>query len=100
MYNLTVYVKDNCGACDLVLNWFLENRVAVTEVINVDLGENSGALDMLRDRGFMQFPVVSLNHFNSITFTGFNLEKMEQLKEVIDRRVIFHDRLDNASKRS
>lgn len=83
MYNLTVYVTTDCGACTLLLNWFQENRVAVTEVINVDLGENSGALDMLMDRGFMQFPVVTLNHFDDITFTGFNLEKMEEIKNRI-----------------
>ena len=82
MYNLTVYVKDNCGACNLVLNWFLENRVAVTEVINVDLGENAGALDMLMDRGFMQFPVVSLNQFD-FAFSGFELDKMEEIKKRI-----------------
>lgn len=83
MYNLTVYVKDDCGACGLVLGWLEDNGVMVTEVINVS--EKPDVMDVLIDNGFRQFPVVALNHFNNTTFTGFNLEKMEQLKEVIGR---------------
>lgn len=79
MYNLTVYVKDDCGACDLVLSWLENNGVVVTEVINVS--EEPKVMDKLIKSGFMQFPVVTLNHFTNITFTGFNIEKMEQLKE-------------------
>ena len=79
MYNLTVYVTDNCGACSLVLNWFKQNNIAVTEVINVS--EDPDELTYLMEHGYMQFPVVSLNHFNDVAFSGFNLDKMEEIKE-------------------
>ena len=81
MYNLTVYVTNNCGACSLVLNWFEQNNITVTEVINVD--EDPGELDFLIKEGFMQFPVVSLNHFNDVAFSGFELDKMEEIKEKV-----------------
>ena len=81
MYNLTVYVTDNCGACSLVLNWFEQNDVAVTEVINVS--ENPEELTYLMENGYRQFPVASLNHFNDVSFAGFQLDKMEEIKEKV-----------------
>ena len=79
MYNLTVYVTNNCGACSLVLNWFEQNNITVTEVMNVN--EHLDEMTYLIENGFMQFPVVSLNHFNDVSFSGFELDKMEEIKE-------------------
>ena len=81
MYNLTVYVKYNCGACSLVLNWFEQNGVVVTEVINVD--DNLDELTHLIENGYRQFPVISLNHFNDVSFSGFELDKLEEIKEKV-----------------
>ena len=81
MYNLTVYVKNDCGACGLVLNWFEQNNITVTEVINVD--EHLDEMTYLIKSGFMQFPVVSLNHFSDVAFSGFELDKLEEIKERI-----------------
>ena len=81
MYNLTVYVTTNCGACSLVLNWFEQNDITVTEVINVS--EEPDELDYLVKEGYMQFPVVSLNHFNDVSFAGFQLDKLEEVKEKV-----------------
>lgn len=79
MYNLTVYVTDNCGACSLVLNWFEQHNITVTEVINVN--EHLDEMAHLIENGYRQFPVVSLNHFNDVSFSGFELDKMEEIKE-------------------
>ena len=81
MYNLTVYVTYNCGACSLVLNWFKQNNVVVTEVINVD--DNLDELTYLIENGYRQFSVVSLNHFNDVSFAGFQLAKLEEVKEKV-----------------
>ena len=81
MYNLTVYVTYNCGACSLVLNWLEQNGVIVTEVINVD--DDLAELTHLIENGYRQFPVVSLNHFNDVSFGGFQLDKLEEIKEKV-----------------
>lgn len=81
MYNLTVYIKDNCDTCSLVLSWFEHNGVTVTEVINVD--DDLAELTYLIENGYRQFPVVSLNHFNNLSFGGFQLDKMQEIKEKV-----------------
>ena len=76
MTNITVYVTNNCGACHWTLKWMYEHDIEPTEVINVH--EEPNQLDILREHGFMQFPVVTINGFDN-AWTGVNVERLEEL---------------------
>ena len=76
MTNITVYVTNSCGACDWTLKWLYEHGIEPTAVINVH--EEPDQLDILREHGFMQFPVVTINGFDN-AWTGVNIERLEEL---------------------
>ena len=76
MTNITVYVTNACGACDWTLKWMYERGIEPTEIINVH--EDPKQIDILREHGFMQFPVVTVNGWDN-AWTGVNIERLEDL---------------------
>ena len=55
---ITIYSKPNCMACNFSKK-YLEDKGVPFEEINVF--EDKEALSMLRDKGFSQMPVVSMD---------------------------------------
>ena len=76
MYNITVYVTNECGACDLTINWMRQHGIEPTEIINVH--EDPKQIDILREHGYMQFLVVTVNGWDN-AWTGVNIERLEEL---------------------
>lgn len=75
MWNITIYTKDHCGACELVKQWMDQNDFGYNEI---NVSEQEWAFEVLKDMGIMQFPTVSINDFEE-HWTGFDLQKMEGL---------------------
>ena len=76
MINITVYVTNECGAYHWTLKWMKEHGIEPTEVINVH--EEPEQLDILKEHGYMQFPVVTINGFDN-AWTVVNIERLEEL---------------------
>ena len=58
MNKITVYSKPNCHSCDFAKK-YLDNKGVEFE--EIDVFEDDKALAMLRDKGFSQMPVVSID---------------------------------------
>lgn len=76
MRNITVYVTNECGACDFVIMWMIQHGIKPTEIINVH--DDPKQIDILMNHGFMQFPVVTVNGWDN-AWTGVNIERLEEL---------------------
>ena len=55
---ITVYSKPNCMACNFSKKYLEDRGVEFEEI---DVFKNAEALAMLRDKGFSQMPVVSID---------------------------------------
>ena len=55
---IKIYSKPNCVRCEMVKRYLIDKGVKFEEI---DVFEDAETLDMLRDEGFSQMPVVSIN---------------------------------------
>ena len=55
---ITIYSKPNCMACNFTKKYLDDKGVPFEEI---DVFKNAEALAMLRDKGFSQMPVVSID---------------------------------------
>ena len=55
---IKVYSKPNCIKCEMVKRYLIDKGVKFNEI---DVFEDAEALAMLRDKGFSQMPVVSID---------------------------------------
>ena len=55
---ITIYSKPNCMACNFSKKYLEDKGVQFEEI---DVFEDAEALAMLRDKGFSQMPVVSID---------------------------------------
>ena len=58
MAEITVYSKPNCMSCEFAKRYLNDKGVPFEEV---DVFENAEALQMLRDEGRSEMPVVDIN---------------------------------------
>lgn len=77
---ITVYSKHNCVQCEMTKE-FLKQNNAEFEEINVE--DNEEALELIKESGFKRLPVVIVTKNNSIecAFSGFQIDKLEELVE-------------------
>lgn len=76
---ITVYSKPNCMQCEMTKMWLEQHNIDF-EVI--DTQSNPEALELIKDCGWQQLPVVSID--NEIrnqekTRSGFQVDKLEGL---------------------
>ena len=55
---ITIYSKQNCIKCEMVKRYLTDKGVQFTEV---DVLKDTEALQMLRDVGYAELPVVDVN---------------------------------------
>ena len=71
---ITIYSKPNCMACNFSKKYLDDKGVKFNEI---DVFEDAEALAMLRDKGFSQMPVVSIDgEFH----TGFQPNILSKVK--------------------
>ena len=75
MAEITVYSKPNCMACNFSKKYLTDKGVEFKEI---NVFEDAEALAMLRDKGFSQMPVVSINGEFHTGFQPNILAKVEK----------------------
>ena len=60
MKNITVYGKHNCPNCEKTKAWLEENGFGFDYY---DVTIDPSALNLIKDHGYMELPVVSINDF-------------------------------------
>ena len=63
---LTVYAKPNCIQCEMTKMWLNRNKI---QYESVDVYDHPEKLEEIKLHGFQQLP------------SGFNLDRLEELKE-------------------
>ena len=72
---IKVYSKPNCVKCEFTKKYLTDKNV---EFEVVDVFENAEALQMLRDEGYSEMPVVDIN---GKRHTGFHPEILARVVE-------------------
>ena len=75
---IKVYSKPNCMACNFSKKYLEDRGVEFEEI---DVFKNAEALAMLRDKGFSQMPVVSIDGEFHTGFQPNILAKVDELHE-------------------
>ena len=75
---LTVYAKPNCIQCEMTKIWLDQNKIPYD---TVDVIENPEALEEIKSLGFKSMPVVTLDEHFDNAWSGFNVDRLEELKE-------------------
>ena len=75
---LTVYSKPRCMECMYTKMWLDQNKI---EYENVDIEANPGAFELIKHYGFTSLPVVALDEHFDNAWSGFNVDRLEELKE-------------------
>ena len=75
---LTVYSKPRCMECMYTKMYLDQNKV---EYENVDIEANPGAFELIKHYGFTSLPVVALDEQFDNAWSGFNVDRLEELKE-------------------
>lgn len=75
---LTVYYKPNCIQCEMTKIWLDQNKIPYD---TVDVIENPEALEEIKSLGFKSMPVVTLDEHFENAWSGYNLDRLEELKE-------------------
>ena len=71
---ITIYSKPNCMACNFAKKYLTDKGVKFEEI---DVFKDKEALAILRDKGFSQMPVVSIDgEFH----TGFRPDVLSKVK--------------------
>ena len=68
MTEVVVYTKENCGPCSMVKHWLENSNIKYTTKTAQDAA----------DKGYRSVPVTEYGPF---TVTGFNPQKLIQIKE-------------------
>lgn len=75
---LTVYSKPNCIKCEMTKMWLTRNKI---QFESVDVSEHPEKLEEIKLNGFQQLPVVALDEHFDNAWSGFNVDRLEELKE-------------------
>lgn len=75
---LTVYSKPNCIQCEMTKMWLDQNKI---QFESVDVSEHPEKLEEIKLNGFQQLPVVTLDKYFENAWSGFNVDRLEELKE-------------------
>lgn len=75
---LTVYSKPNCIQCEMTKMWLTQNKIKFE---SVDVSEHPEKLEEIKLNGFQQLPVVTLDKYFENAWSGFNVDRLEELKE-------------------
>lgn len=75
---LTVYSKSNCIQCEMTKMWLVQNKI---QFKSVDVSEHPEKLEEIKLNGFQQLPVVTLDEHFKNAWSGYNLDRLEELKE-------------------
>lgn len=75
---LTVYSKPNCIQCEMTKMWLNQNKI---QFESVDVSEHPEKLEEIKLNGFQQLPVVTLDKYFENAWSGFNVDRLEELKE-------------------
>ena len=75
---LTVYSKQNCIQCEMTKMWLDQNKI---QFELVDVSEHPEKLEEIKLNGFQQLPVVTLDEYFENAWSGFNVDRLEELKE-------------------
>lgn len=75
MMNITVYKMPKCAACESTKMWLDEHDLVYDEV---DITEDTDAMELVKSHGYNQAPVVSINHFED-SWSGYQTGKLEAL---------------------
>lgn len=75
---LIVYYKPNCIQCEMTKMWLTQNKI---QFESVDVSEHSEKLEEIKLNGFQQLPVVTLDKYFENAWSGFNVDRLEELKE-------------------
>ena len=75
---LTVYSKQNCIQCEMTKMWLDQNKI---QFESVDVSEHPEKLEEIKLNGFQQLPVVALDEHFGNAWSGFNVDRLEELKE-------------------
>ena len=75
---ITVYSKPNCVKCEFTKKYLTDKNVEFQEI---DVFENAEALQMLRDEGRSEMPVVDINGERHSGFRPEILAKVDELHE-------------------
>lgn len=75
---LTVYSKPNCIQCEMTKMWLDQNKI---QFETVDVSERPEKLEEIKLNGFQQLPVVTLDKYFENAWSGFNVDRLEELKE-------------------
>ena len=73
MAEITVYSKPDCIKCEMTKRYLTDKGVQFTEV---DVLEDTEALQMLRDEGYTELPVVDVN---GEVHTGFRPDVLSKV---------------------
>lgn len=74
--SVTVYTKPVCPGCNQTKKYLKENNVAYKEV---DLSQDIDALNMIKEMGYRQVPVV---FFGDNHWSGYRQDKLKDIVEV------------------
>lgn len=75
---ITVYSKPNCIQCEMTKMWLDQNKI---QFELVDVSEHPEKLEEIKLNGFQQLPVVTLDKYFENAWSGFNVDRLEELKE-------------------
>ena len=75
---LTIYSKPNCIQCEMTKMWLNQNKI---QFESVDVSEHPEKLEEIKLNGFQQLPVVTLDKYFENAWSGFNVDRLEELKE-------------------
>ena len=75
---LTVYSKPNCSQCEMTKMWLNRNKI---QFESLDVSEYPEKLEEIKLNGFQQLPVVALDEHFDNAWSGFNVDRLEELKE-------------------
>ena len=76
--NIKVYSKNNCIQCEMTKMWLDQNKI---QFESVDVSEHLEKLEEIKLNGFQQLPVVALDENFDNAWSGFNVDRLEELKE-------------------
>ena len=75
---LTVYSKPNCIQCEMTKIWLDQNKI---QYESVNVYNHPEKLEEIKLNGFQQLPVVTLDEYFENAWSGFNVDRLEELKE-------------------
>ena len=78
---ITVYTKPECGQCENVKRWLTWAEIPF-ETLD---GLEPKTLKTIKGEGFASFPVVTIDDNFGNAFSGFNYERLKEIKEQFDK---------------